>query len=85
MLSTVPFTEVTWNFLESSHGKGPADGIGAVIKNKADRLVAEGKDVLSAKDLVAHLGNLAKVKLFTIEHSDIDNIDIKTDEIPAIK
>lgn len=30
----------TWNFSESGHGKGAADGIGAVVKRIADAMVA---------------------------------------------
>ena len=31
------FTTATWNFFESSHGKGAPDGIGGVLKRTADR------------------------------------------------
>lgn len=35
----------TWSFFESSHGKGSADRIGAVVKRTADSLTAKGKDI----------------------------------------
>lgn len=35
----------TWSYLESSHGKGAADGIGGTLKRTADRLVATGSDI----------------------------------------
>lgn len=38
-------TSIIYNFSEAGHGKGAADGIGAVIKRTADRLVAEGNDI----------------------------------------
>ncbi len=41
-LYTYGFIKSTWNFLAAGHGKGPADGIGAVVKRTADRLVARG-------------------------------------------
>ena len=39
LMATLPFDEwhmkhVTWNLLEASHGKGPADGIGAAVKTR---------------------------------------------------
>ncbi|XP_076352819.1 uncharacterized protein LOC143248330 [Tachypleus tridentatus] len=38
------FECVTWHFTESSHGKGPADGIGASLKNSAHQIMAHGGD-----------------------------------------
>ena len=44
LLTTIPFNfgfeRLTWNFLEAGHGKGPADGVGAAVKRRADALVA---------------------------------------------
>ena len=49
LASTIPrklgYERVTWNLLEASHGKGPADDIGGAIKRQADRFVAEGNDI----------------------------------------
>lgn len=45
-------SEITWNYSEAGHGKGAPDGIGAVIKRTADRLVAEGNDVSNFEDLL---------------------------------
>ena len=39
------YENVTWNFLEASHGKGPAAGVGGAIKRQADSFVAEGRDI----------------------------------------
>lgn len=36
---------VTWNYLESGHGIGAPDGIGAVVKRTADLQVKCGRDV----------------------------------------
>ena len=52
LMATGPFyrhmmKHVTWILLEASHGKGPANGIRAAVKSAADRLVANGTDVLS--------------------------------------
>ncbi|GBL55455.1 hypothetical protein AVEN_258391-1 [Araneus ventricosus] len=35
----------TWNYTESRHGKGASDGIGSIIKQSADKAVAEGNDI----------------------------------------
>lgn len=36
---------LTWNFSESGHGKGAADGVGATLKRTADRIVSHNQDV----------------------------------------
>lgn len=38
-------TEITWNYTEAGHGKGAADGVGAVIKRTADFEVNHGTDI----------------------------------------
>jgi hypothetical protein len=66
---------LTWNLLEASHGKGPADGVGAVVKSAADRLVAHGKDILNLQDLNDGLeDNLKGVQLYTVHKKDIDDV-----------
>ena len=42
----------TWNYKGAGHGKSAADGVGGCIKSMLDRAVANGKDILSAKDIV---------------------------------
>lgn len=63
------YNVATWNFWEASHSKGPADGIGAVLKRTADRLVREGTDIPSAKAMFASLQSKTTVKLYFVEHS----------------
>jgi hypothetical protein len=51
------------NFFETSHGKGPCDGLGGIVKNKASKAVLSGKAIIqNAKDLVnfcnENLGNV---------------------------
>ncbi|KAL4711337.1 hypothetical protein ACJJTC_019178 [Scirpophaga incertulas] len=38
-------TEATWNVTERSHGKGPADRVGAAIKETANKYVLGGNDI----------------------------------------
>ena len=46
------YESVNWNFLEAAHGKGAADGIGGVLKRTADRKVAQGMNIVNAKDFI---------------------------------
>lgn len=67
------YTVVTWNFWEASHGKGPADGIGAVLKRTADKLVREGTDIASPEAMFASLQSKTTVKLYFVEHSVVSH------------
>ena len=70
------FKEVTWTFCESGHGKGPADGIGGVIKRTADRAVANGADISNAEMLIQFLRSSAtKVHIFEVLEADIEKVD----------
>lgn len=46
---------VSWNYSESGHGKGAPDGVGAVLKRTADKIVSQGKDVPDLKTLMTFL------------------------------
>jgi hypothetical protein len=35
--------QARWNYLESGHGKGPCDGLGASVKRSADNAIKHGK------------------------------------------
>ncbi|VDH94171.1 Hypothetical predicted protein [Mytilus galloprovincialis] len=39
-----------WNYLESGHGKGPCDGLGASVKRAADNAVKQGKTSIQSAD-----------------------------------
>ena len=81
LLSLLPFTKyhlshVTWNFLEAAHGKGPADGIDAAVKNFADRKISNGCDILDCKtlfDLIKE-SNL-NVNTSVVSSKEIDHIE----------
>jgi len=49
------FQTATWNFTESGHGKGAADGISGSLKQQADALVAHGQDITSISVLFSAL------------------------------
>ncbi|XP_069136746.1 uncharacterized protein [Argopecten irradians] len=70
------FTCASLNFLEAGHGKGAADGIGGVIKRKADDLVnVQGKDITCAKDLLEGLKSNVNVHLHEVVEEEIDKIE----------
>lgn len=82
LLSTLPFQKwniklVTWNLLEASHGKGPADGIGAAVKVAADRLVANGSDIMSCSQMFNSLTGSLNVQLYEISPEQINQVDLE--------
>ena len=69
------YRSVIWNYLESGHGKGAADGVGAAIKRSADRLIAQGNDIPNAELLFDMLSESeTKIKLFWVSENDIDQV-----------
>jgi len=71
------FTSATWNFLEAGHGKGAADGIGAVIKRTADAIVSvRGNDITNGSDLLKELSNAkTSFKLYEVKESAIEQME----------
>jgi hypothetical protein len=69
------FSRSTWKFTEAGHGKGAADGVGAVVKRTAHSIVAKGTDIENAKDLFKHVGEkVSNVKLYFIDNASIESI-----------
>ena len=66
------FLAGTWNFFEASHGKGAADGVGAVLKRTADRLVKQGHDLPTAQEVYNKLCQETNVVLYFIESVSVD-------------
>ena len=70
------YSSISWNFLEASHGKGAADGVGGVLKRTAERMVAQGKSILNAQDFVNLMENaVSAVKLLYIPEADFGKFD----------
>lgn len=63
----------TWNYHESGHGRGIPDGIGAVVKRIANRVVLNGEDVMSAHEFVEKVQERTKVKLIEVKEAEIEN------------
>jgi hypothetical protein len=63
---------VNWSFIEAGHGRGAPDGIGAVVKRKADRAVLHGRDISSAQCLRDVLvSSDVSLKVFTVTEEDV--------------
>ena len=66
--------QCSWMYSAAGHGKNVADGIGAVIKHTADRLVSHGEDIPDAITLFQKLlPKLNKVKLFYTPAREVEN------------
>ncbi|KAJ8412208.1 hypothetical protein AAFF_G00144750 [Aldrovandia affinis] len=80
LMSSIPYTwgfkRVTWNFSERSHGKGAPDGVGGVLKHKADMHVLGGSDLKTPMDLYNYLQKSSEnVTVKWIEEEDISAMD----------
>ncbi|KAL2087166.1 hypothetical protein ACEWY4_018225 [Coilia grayii] len=85
LLTNVPYQmgwkRVTWNVLEAGHGKGPADGIGAAVKRRADDIIARGRDIPNARVLFDELKQKStSTELFYVEPNTIEEMDV---HVPA--
>ncbi|KAK6168704.1 hypothetical protein SNE40_020096 [Patella caerulea] len=75
----------TWNFLETSHGKGAPDGIGAVVKRTADRLIAEKHDIPDSRTMYQVLKDKTTVKLFYIDPESIPDESSTFSHVSPVK
>jgi len=67
------FQSVSWNYFESAHGKGAADGVGAAIKRLADSAARQGKDVNTPHRLFEVVSAAAQsVKVFFVPEEDFE-------------
>lgn len=79
---------VTWNYFESAHGKGAADGVGAVVKRTADAAVAQGRDVVTLDGFLKIVRqNTQKINLATVEEYQIIEKDmlIPSEQLKPLK
>ena len=70
---------IWWNFSESGHGKGAADGVGAALKRAADQFVANGNDLPDGKSVFEALRGTSSIHLYYVNGDQIVDID---DELP---
>lgn len=81
------FTTVSWNYFESSHGKGAVDGVGATVKRVADTCVRNGIDINTPLKLFDIVGcRLQSVKLCYInEEMFHQSAEMMPASIPSLK
>lgn len=69
----------SWNYSEAGHTKGAPDGIGGTLKQGADQIVAQGKDVKNFKSLLTALRkNSPSVNIFEVKQEEITQMEILT-------
>lgn len=68
------FRKISWNFFESGHGKGAADGVGGTMKRQADAIVARGNDIADVFQFFSALQEATKIKLFMVTNEDVEKV-----------
>lgn len=67
---------ISYNYSESGHGKGAADGIGAVLKRQADSSVAYGNDIHDFQSFYENVKQGSKnILISAVYDADIKKID----------
>ena len=79
-----------WSYLESGHGKGPCDGLGASVKRSADNAVKEEKisiqsaaDFLKWADSAMESGSKVRYMRYTQDDYDISEIQQWNQEVKS--
>ncbi|CAF2849123.1 unnamed protein product [Rotaria sp. Silwood2] len=87
MKNIILITDSTWIYLESGHGKGTPDAIGAVIKKAMADAIAYNPDETfkDAKDLLVGIENRVNFKLSIYETKDIQQIKKTLPKLKPIK
>ena len=68
----------SWDYMEAGHGKGAPDGIGAVLKRTADRLVSSGRDMASADVAFDALNSTqSHIKLFFVRDDEVQSASME--------
>lgn len=81
---TMGFPLSTWNFSESAHGKGAADGVGGGLKRRLDDNVKHGLDIPDAYTAYTCLKKSdTTVMAFYINETDIPEYSIEEDLTPV--
>uniref|UniRef100_A0A2A4ISZ8 Uncharacterized protein n=1 Tax=Heliothis virescens TaxID=7102 RepID=A0A2A4ISZ8_HELVI len=81
----------TWNFTETAHGKGPADGVGAALKGAANNYVLKGNDIPDYQTFVQVVKTNCNVLVYEVSEQDIKDAEyllsnsVKILNIPGTK
>lgn len=79
--------KLTWNYSESGHGKGAPDGIGAVVKRTADKVVSSNaEDIANFETFFQCIEQrVKKVKIIAIKNVRNSNQEEAAKKAPAVK
>ena len=70
-------SNISYNFSEAEHGKGPADGVGGSLKKLADDKVKYEQDIPDFETLVSTLHDCIKtVHINGVKAEEIETIDV---------
>ena len=70
--------KICWNFFATSHGKGPVDGIGGVVKRMATQKVIQREvNITNAASFYDAINSESNVKVFLIEAEEINVAETK--------
>jgi len=85
--ATTEQVDIKWIFLESGHGKGVADAVGAAVKRKFDEVVSFDPDnsFANALDLLNAIKNFTDIKLFIYDKEDIENFKKTIPKLDTVK
>ena len=77
----------TWNYSESGHGKGSADGVGGTVKRTCDRVIARGEaDIVNFEDFNRVVeGHISKVRLISISGDRDEDLKSIVKELQTLK
>jgi hypothetical protein len=79
--------EMKWIFLESGHGKGVSDGVGASLKRQMDDAIAFKPDVSfnKALDLMVDLKVKTDIHLYIYDTNDVELVKKSIPILKAVK
>ncbi|CAF3008769.1 unnamed protein product, partial [Rotaria sp. Silwood2] len=79
--------DIKWIFLESGHGKGVADAIGAAIKRKFNEIIAFNPDnsFQKASDLVNSAKTSTDIKVYLYDTTNIENLKKTIPKLKTVK
>ena len=74
--------EATWNFFETSHGKGAPDGVGAFIKRSIWRTILQNRAVINSAQEFASVANkeCQKVEVLYVSAEDVSRVEEELSE-----
>ena len=73
--------KITWNFLATSHGKGPVDGIGAAIRHVWNMVKSRQNQVTNATSFTSTSETMPNVEVIEMTSEMINNMELGLDDV----